>query len=108
MEHVIASLERGTIHVWRASLDQQPEVVSALDALLSDDERDRRDRFRFERDRTRSVVGRGLLRTMLGHYVALDPALLRFWYTRHRKPKLTSDGPHFNLAHSGSAALFAF
>jgi 4'-phosphopantetheinyl transferase len=105
---MVAPLEPKTIHVWQASLDQEPDVVRTLDALLSEDERDRRNRFRFERDRTRYVVGRGLLRTLLGRYVAVDPALLRFLYSRNRKPRLLAGGPYFNVAHSGGTALYAF
>src|SRR5579862_2564151 len=108
MVRVIAPLEPDTIHVWRASLDPDPELVRELGALLSDDERDRRDRFRFDRHRTRYVVGRGLLRTLLGRYLDQDPARLRFRYGAHRKPVLPEGAPYFNLAHSESTALFAF
>ena len=102
------SAERGTIHVWRGSLDQEPEVHRRLDALLSDDERERAGRFRFDRDRARYVVGRGLLRLLLGRYVDVDAAELRFVYGRHGSPRSLGGGPHFNLAHSGATALYAF
>ncbi len=100
-------LERGTVHVWRGSLDQEPEVRRRLEGLLSGDERERARGFRFARDRTRYVVGRGLLRALLGRYVAADPACLRFRYGPQGKPALAGDGPLFNLAHSGTTALYA-
>ena len=105
---VSPTLERGIIHVWRGSLDQEPEVHRRLDALLSGDERERARRFRFDRDRARYVVGRGLLRLLLGRYVDVDAAALRFGYGPHGKPALLGGGPHFNLAHSGATALYAF
>lgn len=105
---VVPALERGIIHVWRGSLDQGPEVHRRLEALLSGDERERARRFRFDRDRDRFVVGRGLLRLLLGRYVVADAAELRFEYGRHRKPALLGGGPQFNLAHSGGTALYAF
>jgi 4'-phosphopantetheinyl transferase len=108
MGEVYAALEPGTIEVWRASLDQHSDVVRTLETLLSDDERDRRDRFHFDRDRTRYVVGRGLLRALLGRYLGEEPAGLEFRYSRYRKPSLAEGGPHFNLAHSGSTAFYAF
>ena len=96
------------IVVWRASLDQDAELISGLERLLSDDEHERADRFRFTRDRDRFVAGRGLLRTLLGGYLAVSPQDVRFRYGAHRKPGLAGDGPWFNVSHSGHLALFAF
>ena len=76
------------IDVCRGSLDQGPEVHRRLEALLSRDERERARRFRFDRERDRFVVGRGLLRLLLGRYVDADAAELRFEYGRHKKPAL--------------------
>lgn len=101
-------LGNGTIHVWRGSLDQGQDVLRRLGSLLSDDERERADRFRFAGDRARFVVGRGLLRLLLGRYVGVDGAQVRFHYGQQRKPALVGDGPYFNLAHSGATALYAF
>jgi len=106
--NVVPALERGIIDVWRGSLDQGPEVHRRLEPLLSRDERERARHFRFDRDRDRFVIGRGLLRLLLGRYVAVDAAELRFEYGRHKKPALLGGGPHFNLAHSGGTVLYAF
>jgi 4'-phosphopantetheinyl transferase len=97
-----------TVEVWRCSLDQEPDVRRRLAALLSGDEHDRARRFHFDRDRFRYVVGRGLLRSLLGRYTGADPAGLRFRYGAEQKPVLDAAGPHFNLAHAGATALFAF
>jgi 4'-phosphopantetheinyl transferase len=102
------TLAHGTIQVWRGSLDQESEIQRRLAALLSDDESERARRFRFDRDRARYVVGRGLLRLMLGRYVDADAAALRFGYGPQGKPSLHGGGPQFNLAHSGATALYAF
>ncbi len=101
-------LERGVIDVWRGELDQEPQVLQRLETFLSADERRRASLFRFDRDRARYVVGRGLLRALLGRYLAVDPARLRFLYSIHQKPSLGGRGPAFNLAHSEATALFAF
>jgi 4'-phosphopantetheinyl transferase len=100
--------EPGTVEVWRGSLDAEPHVRQRLEAMLSDDEQERAGRFRFERDRARFVVGRGLLRALLARYVGAAGSQLRFGYGAQQKPVLLDDGPHFNLAHSGGTALFAF
>ncbi len=105
------SLGAGNVHVWSASLDQPAARVARLARLLSVDERARAARFHFERDRTRFTVGRGLLRVILGRYLAVDPARLTFRYGSRGKPSL--DGTlsgydlRFNLAHSQGMALYA-
>lgn len=94
--------------MWRASLDASEPAVGRLQALLAADERERARRFRFERDRCRYVVGRGLLRVLLSRYLATRPEEIRFAYGPHEKPALAGAGPRFNLSHSGSVALLAF
>jgi 4'-phosphopantetheinyl transferase len=102
------SLSRDELHVWRASLDPGAQAVGMFWPLLAADESERARRFRFERDRSRYVVGRGLLRVLLGRYLAADPRQIRFAYGANEKPRLAGAGPRFNLSHSGSLALFAF
>ncbi len=79
--------------------------------MLSDDERNRTARFRFERDQRRFVVARGALRELLGRYLDTDPGQVRFIYNAFGKPELHPDfgrgGLKFNLAHSGDLALIA-
>jgi 4'-phosphopantetheinyl transferase len=101
-------LARRDIHVWEDGLDRPFAEVLSLRGLLSDDERARADRFRFERDRSRYTVGRALLRRLLGRYLDLDPASVRFTYGPNDKPLLADGGLWFNLSHSGPVALFAF
>jgi 4'-phosphopantetheinyl transferase len=102
------ALRQGVVQVWRGCLDQSPGVRVGLERLLSHDERGRAGRFRFERDRARYVVGRGLLRILLERYSGLDATRLRFRYGRHGKPSLVDGGPFFNVAHSGPVVLYAF
>ncbi len=97
-------LREREIHLWSASLDGDAE---ALLPLLSEDERVRACRFRFERDRHRFIAARGWLRVLLGQYLQTEGGGLRFGYGPKGKPYVDG-GLHFNLAHSGGVALFAF
>lgn len=98
------------VHVWQASLDRAPEEVERLAATLMDDERARADRFRFDRDRRRFVVSRGVLRAILGHYLDGPPGRVRLAYGPHGKPALaaspSSSGLRFNLSHADELALY--
>src|SRR5262245_15088668 len=76
------------VHVWRATLDWPVDSLAGLERTLSADEEQRMRRFRFEDDRRRYLVGRGLLRLLLGQYLGLPPHQLRFEYTSFGKPHL--------------------
>jgi 4'-phosphopantetheinyl transferase len=80
-----------------------------FDGLLSIDESARAQRFRFEKDRDRFIVGRGLLRNILGLYLDSRPESIQFMYGLHGKPGLVKEiNPKklcFNLAHSGDLIL---
>jgi 4'-phosphopantetheinyl transferase len=97
------------IHIWCASLEQP---VSRFQRLLSTDEIIRSERFHFEEDRRRFIVRHGILRTLLGCYLGVEPSRLQFCCGKNEKPKLTDEfsrgNLRFNLSHSGGLALYAF
>jgi 4'-phosphopantetheinyl transferase len=99
------------VHVWRASLEQPEALIQQLAQTLSEDERTRASRFYFERDRKHFIVGRGLLRTILGRYLSLEPTQLQFCYSSRGKPALADMGDNstlqFNLSHSHGLVLYA-
>ena len=75
-------LSRDDVHVWRATLDRPAEYVCQLKRSLSEDERLRAERFYFEQDRLRFIVGRGLLRFILSRYLEIAANKLRFVIVR--------------------------
>jgi 4'-phosphopantetheinyl transferase len=96
----------GAVHVWRANL---AEVPDELIELLSGDERARAARFKRPRDGRLWARSRGLLRSLLGRYLQLDPGGVQIAQGPHGKPRLLASSPlSFNLSHSGDLALFAF
>jgi 4'-phosphopantetheinyl transferase len=108
-------LAAGEVHVWSLPLDIGKSSLANVAEFLTPDERERADRFRFEVLRNRFVVGRGLLRAVLGRYCDLAPEKLRFSYGPYGKPVLTRGAGtrrrggalHFNLAHSEGAGVLA-
>lgn len=99
-------LNDSDVHVWAADLDAPAEQISAFERTLATDERDRAGRYVFARDRNRFVSGRGLLRAILGTYLEMEPAQVRFVYGPHGKPAL-SGSCHFNVAHCEDLLLVA-
>jgi 4'-phosphopantetheinyl transferase len=108
LNHALAADE---VHVWRIALNRQIEDVQRLQNLLASEEISRADHFRFEKDRQRFVVARGLLRVILGRYLYLKPSQLRFVYSDYGKPALApapaTRGLSFNLSHAQELALVA-
>jgi 4'-phosphopantetheinyl transferase len=81
-----------------------------LRATLDGDELARAERFVLERHRLRYVAAHGLLRHILGGYLGVAPAEIRFGHARHGKPYLLGEAQldlRFNLAHSGDRMLVA-
>ena len=106
----VPRLETQAVHVWAAPLSLATEQIEALESLLSSDELERADRFRFPHLRSRYVAARGSLRVLLGRYLEREPAALEFNYSSRGKPDLKGQGAeplHFNLAHSHDLALIA-
>jgi len=105
------ALTGGEVHVFAARLDPPPPQVRQCSALLSEDERARAGRFHFEDDRRRFLVGRGLLRRLLGWATRAEPRRLVFSYSVTGKPRLVAEDAdrfvHFNLAHANELVVYA-
>ena len=96
------------IHIWRIPLAAGPEETARLRPLLSEDERDRADRFHFEVDRTRFIVAHSALRTLLARYLDVKGYREAFYAGPQGKPALTPGASlRFNLAHSKDLGLVA-
>jgi len=106
------NIAQNEVHIWRASLEQPEEVITQLQHNLSADEARRVKRMCFEKDRRRWIVARGLLRSLLGQYLAIEPSGLEFCYNSHGKPFVehpaTGSTFQFNLSHSENLAAYAF
>jgi 4'-phosphopantetheinyl transferase len=89
-------------------------VAPALYSLLSDQEKIRADRFRFEKHRLGFVVARAILRRLLGGYLSTAPDSVVIANDERQKPFVASDDDaavsrlRFNATHSDWLAVFAF
>lgn len=105
-----SGLTLGSIHVWWADLAPRASEIYRLHALLSTSEQNRAARFRTADSRRRFVTARGLLRTLLGHYLAEDPADVSLTVGDFGKPRLSGERPtlFFNVSHADDLAVYAF
>ena len=109
------TLSPGLVHVVRVHLDLLPERIAQLCRdLLSDDERQKAERFRVEDPRRQFVTCRSALRRLLAGSFQLSPRELKFEYGAHGKPRLARGGlpagfpeVEFSVSHSGHLGLIA-
>jgi 4'-phosphopantetheinyl transferase len=101
----------GCVHVWQLELKELTETIPGTQ-ILSPDELARANRFRFEKDRSRFVRCRSVLRILLGRYLQTPPNEISFAYHCNGKPDLAVEHNQvclrFNVSHSASVALLAF
>ncbi|WP_321783572.1 4'-phosphopantetheinyl transferase family protein [Paraburkholderia sp. J94] len=99
------------VHIWRWNLDVSDAEIDGYWQTLSEQERERAGKFRFDLHRRRFVAGRGELRRLLGAYLGLAPHAVSLDYGTEGKPFCTSQPAHwtlcFNLSHSDNTAALA-
>ncbi len=96
------------IKLYKIELLKYQESVCDLSTFLSPSERDRSDRYHFEKDRNRFIICRTLLKILLAEYTGLETDKITLESDANKKPYLASH-PYvfFNVAHSGDYALIA-
>ncbi|WP_373650392.1 4'-phosphopantetheinyl transferase superfamily protein [Schlesneria sp. DSM 10557] len=107
-------LSADVVHVVRLKLDLPLEHWLPFSDVLSEEERQRAARFRFDEPRRQFVTCRGTLRKLLGSLCRISPNAIEFQYGPHGKPGLMvrqADSRiselQFSVSHSGSLGLIA-
>ena len=98
-------LPSNTVHLWMGYVDRLRQHQQTFTALLSDDERQRAERFIRDSVRQTFISARGMLRTVLADYLAQPAQAITFTYGKRGKPSLSASDIHFNLSHSGNVIM---
>src|SRR5580692_2114804 len=103
------TIKNHNIHLWRVHLIDFSTQENDFLMLLSPDELQRANRFRFPEHRQRFIIARGMLRQILGLYTHFSPAEIIFSYGVHGKPFLQENrlNVKFNVSHSNDMAVYA-
>jgi len=99
----------GVVRVWHWPLDVSALEVADLGKVLSPDELERAERYRFERHRNEFISTRAVLRMVLASYTAQLAGSLSFDYSAQGKPALKNGPPdlRFNVSHTEGLAVLA-
>ena len=103
-------LHSDEVHVWRADLLLSESQLALLQSWLSEEERQRAERFHFPNHRSLFIARHGILRSILSSYIPLSPDLFEFSYNVYGKPELKNQDKHglsFSLSHRNRSAIYA-
>ncbi len=96
------------IDVYFIDVNVSRDVIGALAELLTETERARADRYRFDDDRRRSIVARAATRRILSRLTGIAPRELHIVEGEHGKPGLAGGEIELNASHSGDLVALAF
>jgi 4'-phosphopantetheinyl transferase len=87
--------------------------LAEVSGLLNSEEQSRAQQYRFEPDRQRFVLCRGILRELVGRYLGCSPQEVEFARGAHGKPELAAKHRvawrlEFNLSHTRGMCLIGF
>jgi 4'-phosphopantetheinyl transferase len=90
------------IHIWFQPLAMTQAELEVAFQLLSDDEKNRANRFHFSQHRARFTEARSQLRQILSLYCGIAAKNIQFHYSDHGKPDLAGSSLPitFNTSHS--------
>ncbi|MBP6952678.1 MAG: 4'-phosphopantetheinyl transferase superfamily protein [Alphaproteobacteria bacterium] len=109
MKLKLCTLKSDEVHIWSASLSEAKNDVAYFASLLSKDEHEQANSFRFYKDQKQYTISRGILRSLLAGYLEEAPQTIEIAYGLWRKPYLAQEKfLHFNVSHSRDYALYAF
>lgn len=85
-------LPPGEAHLHYIATDEvtSPELMAAYLRLLAPDERARRDRYRFDRNKREYLLTRALVRTVLSRYADVSPAAWEFRANEYGRPEIAA------------------
>jgi 4'-phosphopantetheinyl transferase len=101
-------MDKDTLNLWCAYPDDllDEEAAQTCARMLSEDERERWQRFKFEKHRREYLATHALARIALSYHSGVPPDALRFQLNAYGKPSIDPDcGLHFNLSNSLSLVV---
>jgi len=104
-------LQPNEIHIWLNYLNVHEARIKHLYPLLSFEEKERSERFKFYKHRKAFIASHGFMHNVLANYIDTPANEINFSQSEFGKPfikeKQNSDNIQFNLSHSHNMAILA-
>lgn len=102
---------RGIVDIWRTRLGEEYTQATPGERILSEEERNKANRFRSWKHGREYSAAHVFLRIILSHYAGVAPEALEFCTGAYGKPRLAGGDAvgkiQFNLSHSENQAVLA-
>ena len=85
------------IHVWKTYLEQSDIKIKDSFKILNEEEKNKAQRFRFEKHQQRFIIARSSLKRILSIYLSISPQTINFQYNNYGKPQLLENINKINL-----------
>lgn len=98
------------VHIWKINLEQSSINVQNSFDILNEAEKNKAQKFRFEKHQKRYTMARSSLKRILSRYLSMTPQNVEFQYNDYGKPqlleKLNNIDLQFNVSHSENVAIY--
>ncbi len=104
-------MKKDNIQIYYFNLKKIKVNKSTLTSILSKKEVDRANKFKFEKDRNKFIISRGILRELISKINNIDPKKIKYNINIYGKPFISNENGYrlkFNLSHSGELVIYAF
>jgi len=100
-------LVENIVHIWSVPLSIDAKTQNKYWSVLSDEEKSRANRYKFDILKTKFIACRGVLRLLMGAYLGIDANQVEISYIKNGKPNHHSN-LEFNVSHSEDWAVIGF
>jgi 4'-phosphopantetheinyl transferase len=101
-------VDDASVHLWAFVIEPTESIALRLRSLLSEEDILRADHFKFVHLRDTYTICRGLVRTLLGRYLGIEPVGIEFHYQTKGKPVVVNHKQlEFNVSHAAGMMLCA-
>ena len=106
--HILAQhINKGELHIWQYAVNEQDYIAEKINPILSIEEREKSTRFIQEQHAIKYVCNHRFMRNVLGAYLNVLPAEIKFSHTALGKPYIENANLFFNLSHRNKYGLLA-
>jgi 4'-phosphopantetheinyl transferase len=101
------NINKGELHIWRYTVNEQDYAAEKINPILSVEEQEKAARFIQEQHAVKYVCNHRFMRNVLGAYLNIPAAEIKFSHTPLGKPYIENSNLFFNLSRRNKYGLLA-
>ena len=101
------NIKEGDVHIWRYAVDEKEYHAEKSNPLLSDEEKERCNRYVNEAEKIRYTCNHRFVRKVLSKYLSIPASQIKFNLSEMGKPFLKNSNIYFNYSYRTTFGLLA-